>query len=120
MNHECLELGALIDQSFVFINKHSIISFQVLVHFLQLLDLEHTNLVLLSFFTLTSDIIGHEFDRFFAESEIALKHTLFGQVLRLEVAEEHLELSHWQSQILIQRFFPQVNDRVLLFGRASV
>ena len=94
MNHECLELGALIDQSFVFIDKHSIISFQVLVHFLQLLDLEHTNLVLLSFFTLTPDIIGHEFDRFFAESEIALKHTLFGQVLRLEVAEEHLELSH--------------------------
>ena len=94
MNHECLELGALVDQSFIFINKHNIISFQVLVHFLQLLDLEHTNLVLLSFFTLTPDVISHEFDRLFAEAEIALKHTLFGQVLRLEVAEEHFKLSH--------------------------
>ena len=94
MNHERLEFGALVDQSFVFINKHNIISFQVLVHFLQLLDLEHPNLVLLSFFTLTPDIIGHEFDCLFAEAEIALKHTLFGQVLCLEVAEEHFKLSH--------------------------
>ena len=41
-------------------------------------------------------------------------------MLCLEVAEKHFKLSHWQSQILVHRLFAQVNDWVLLFGRASI
>ena len=77
----------MIDKNLVFVKQHSIVSFQMLIDFLEFLDLEKANLILLSFFALVTNIFCHELDCLLAETEITLKHSLLGKVFRLEIAE---------------------------------
>ena len=93
-DHQRLEFGALIDKRSILGDKCRIVSLQMLINFLQFLDLKHTDLVFLAFFALTANAIRHNLDCLLAQAQVALQHSLLRQVFGLQITENHFELSH--------------------------
>lgn len=93
-HHHVFQARALFSQNAILTDQFCIVGLQELVGVLQFLDLEHSNVASLFFFSLGFQSEGHQLDGLFAESKVALQHAFFSQVSRFYVTQHKLELAH--------------------------
>ena len=117
INQDRLEARALLREDTVELRDLLVLRLQELVRLLELLDLEHADLVAGALFNLGPHAVDHELHHLFAEAQIALEHALFSQVLRLQVTDQNFELGTCQVELLVLVFFFIIILTILLRRR---